>query len=241
MKLFKMKEYYPKTQDALHKLLKQLSFHDFEIDFEDQDEIQGTICEIQGDEHGPRFRYIAIVKPGRLQQELVAPIIQSDRPKIYCKTFECMSCYRKIDTWIEEIEEDGGFVCIKGKLEPTTRVIVKYYDCCYCKTKLKYVENEYTKEFIDANRRFKLAEQKNVYKMKQQGDKFSNCTPTVNTLFDLWGDFDLIRLFIGENEFVVEKRSLWEYINVNVIEKGCYVECRTDDHEKLRVTAKDLV
>jgi hypothetical protein len=139
-------------------------------------------------------------------------------------TFECMSCYRTINTRIEEIEEDGGFVCKKnGELVPSTRVIVKYYDCPYCQTKLKYVEPEFFKEFIAANRRFKFFQEKLAYKN------------SLTKLFDLWGDLDLIHLFIGEEEFIVEKRSLGEYIN----EKECYVQCRTDDREKLRVTTND--
>ena len=145
-------------------------------------------------------------------------------------SFECMSCYRKIQTTIEEIEEDGGFICNEnGKLIPSTRVIVKYYDCRYCQTKLKYVEPEFFKEFIAANRRFKFAQQKNAYKN------------SLVTLFDLWGDLDLIHLFIGEEEFIVEKRLLGEYINNAIIEKGCYVQCRTDDREKIRVTTNDWI
>jgi hypothetical protein len=232
MKFFNMTKYYPKTQDDLQKLLKKLSIDDLDIEFEDESEIQGTICEF--DEREPQYRQIGIIKPGRLCP--VVAIIQSEVVvklplQFYKKIIECTSCYRKVDTWIEEIEENGGFVCKNGVTESTAKVIVKYYNCCYCKTKLKYIEQ--SKEFIEPNRRFRLAEQKNVYKMKQKGDKFSNCSPIVNSLFDLWGDLDSIHLFIGE------KMSLCEYINDNVIENGCYVECRTDDHEKLRVTKND--
>jgi hypothetical protein len=56
-----MNDYYPRTQDELQKLLKKLNLHDFEITYENEEEIEGTICEI--DDIGPQYRYIYIMKP----------------------------------------------------------------------------------------------------------------------------------------------------------------------------------
>lgn len=135
-----MAKYYPKTQEALQTLLKRLAIDDFDIEYEDEYEIQGTICEF--DDSGPQYRNIGIVKPGK---PLIVPTFIENVPSGCHKTFECMSCYRKIHTWLDVKVEDGGSTCKNDKLEPTTKIFVKYYDCKYCKSTLKYVENEYTK------------------------------------------------------------------------------------------------
>jgi hypothetical protein len=175
----------------------------------------------------------------------------------------CLSCYRVL---LIDLEVDGINEIVPIIQQNHQTIIEKknnyYYYCKYCKTRLLYINpSDLTKGVIATNRQLRLTEQKNWYKWRRQGYNHPvvhmDRVPQIRTLFDMWGDYDLMLVTI--RPVIIEKGVRTIYMNkilsriwikkchllkhmrtkYQLNEVDCYIECRTEEHEQMLITKND--